>query len=54
LIQTGSRRIVSIDDDTFWGMKYDETLDKLVGQNKTGEILMKVRAKLHSEKHPEA
>jgi hypothetical protein len=27
-------------------MKFDETLNKLVGSNKTGEILMRVRAKL--------
>jgi len=28
--------IINIDEDSFWGMKYDETLNKLIGQNKTG------------------
>jgi hypothetical protein len=28
--------IINIDEDPFWGMKYDETLNKLIGQNKTG------------------
>jgi hypothetical protein len=34
-------------------MKYDDTLDKLVGENKTGEILMKVRAILSAKENQE-
>jgi hypothetical protein len=30
-------------------MKYDETLNKMVGNNKTGDILMKIRAHLQAE-----
>jgi hypothetical protein len=35
-------------------MSYDETLDKLVGENTTGEILMKVRGILSAAKQNEA
>jgi len=31
-------------------MNYDDTLNKLVGKNKTGEILMKVRTILSAAK----
>jgi predicted NAD-dependent protein-ADP-ribosyltransferase YbiA (DUF1768 family) len=41
---------VNVDSDLFWGMSYDEALDKLVGKNKTGEILMKVRGILSAAK----
>ena len=35
-----------IDEDSFWGMRFDDELGKMVGSNNTGKILMKVRADL--------
>ena len=46
LIETGDREIINIDDDIFWGMKYDENEGKMTGENKTGKILMKIREEL--------
>ena len=43
LLETGDKKIINIDEDVFWGMKFDEVENKLVGENKTGFILMKVR-----------
>lgn len=42
-METGDKKIINIDEDVFWGMKFDEVENKLVGENKTGLILMKVR-----------
>lgn len=46
LRETGEREIVCIDEDSFWGMRFDDELGKMVGGNNTGKILMKVRADL--------
>lgn len=48
LIQTKNQRIVSIDNDEFWGMSSDNYLlnendSQLHGQNNAGKILMKIR-----------
>lgn len=46
MVETGEREIICIDEDEFWGMKYNDDLGKMVGGNHTGKILMKVRADL--------
>lgn len=46
LMETGEREVVCIDEDVFWGMRFDDELGKMVGGNHTGKILMKVRAEL--------
>ena len=50
LLETGEREIVCIDEDSFWGMRFDDQLGKLIGSNNTGKILMKVRASLRLAK----
>ena len=53
LRDTGEREIVCIDEDSFWGMRFDDELGKMVGGNNTGKILMKVRADLKLAKEEE-
>jgi len=46
LLETGDKKIVCIDEDTFWGMRFDFEKDQMMGENKIGQILMQVREKL--------
>ncbi len=49
LLATRNKDLICIDTDSFWGKQFNEEENKLVGENKAGKILMKVREILEKQ-----